>query len=121
MDISDYLLISTAAILIISVAFFSVMLAVPNVTLEASVQIAENGMAIILLPENIRGDRENIENTDWTWAIFRNDRKLVRGEGNSLIIENIPVIINCDIRIENGDVLKIWYRGLLIFKREISK
>lgn len=121
MEMSDYLLIAVAAILIISVAFFSVMLAVPDVALEASVHVAENEMAIILLPENIWGSRENIENVDWTWAIFRGDRKLVRGEGSSALVENIPVVINCGVRIENGDVLKIWYRGLLMFQERIVK
>lgn len=121
MEISDYLLVATAAVLIISFAFFSVMLAVPDVELEASVHIAENEMAIILLPENISGRRENIENVDWTWAVFRGERRLARGEGNSALIENIPILINCGVKIENGDVLKIWYRGLPIFQKKILK
>jgi len=120
MEMSDYLLISAALVLILSSAFFSVMLAVPDVSLKASAKISsENSMIVILLPENIVGRRENIEN--WTWGIFRSGERLARGEGESVLVAGTPVEIRCGINLEDGDLLKIWYLGLLLWENEITK
>jgi len=119
-EISDYLLISTALILMVSFAFLSAMVTIPEVYIErASLEVSpENASVIVFVPLSISGKRENVEN--WIWALIRDGRKIAwRGE-NTLLTENAPVTIMCGTKVENGDILKIWYGGLPIFENRIG-
>jgi len=119
-EISDYLLVSTALILIVSFAFLSAMFAVPEVYIErASLEVSpEDGAVIVFVPLSISGRRDNVES--WIWALIRGGRKIAWHKENTPLIENVPVRIMCGTRVENGDVLKIWYGGLPIFENRIG-
>jgi hypothetical protein len=119
-EISDYLLISTALILIVSFAFLSVMVTIPEAYIErASLEVSpENAAVIVFVPLSISGKRENVKN--WIWALIRDGRKIAWREENTLLTENIPVRIMCGTKVENSDILKIWYGGLPIFENRIG-
>ncbi len=119
-EISDYMLVSTALILIVSFAFLSVMVTIPEVYIErASLEVSpENDAVIVFVPLSISGKRENVEN--WTWGLIRDGKKIAWREENTLLTENAPVTIMCGTKVENGDILKIWYGGLPIFENRIG-